>query len=178
MQTKTTLQLARERFGYTLQDMPNIDPGLSYDPIGNRPIDVDWDRASVIDPEADPVINRGWPIDMRAAMLKHESIEEVSEALDSLPVCLVSAYDGAETDDPEAWLLVLTGGGMDFSWELVEAYARLGNMPPVTLADLPRMSGRGESDIDRQLVALCIASCESMRDRSQRTIDSLQTICK
>ncbi len=54
-------------------------------------------------------------------------------ALDGLPLCVVEV-DGA-------WGVALTGGGMDLSWEIAEAYCRVGSLPPVHFADLPRMAG-------------------------------------
>jgi hypothetical protein len=57
-----------------------------------------------------------------------------------LPLCVVEIGDERG--------LALTGGGMDLSWEIAEAYVRLGYYPP-TWIDLPAMSGRGESAKDR-----------------------------
>lgn len=57
-------------------------------------------------------------------------------------------------------VLALTGGGMDFSWEICHAYTVAGYRPPLQFAELPGMAGRGESDQDLKLIALCIESCE------------------
>lgn len=61
-----------------------------------------------------------------------------------LPVCVVEIGDERG--------LALTGGGMDLSWGIAEAYVRLGYYPPVWL-DLPAMSGRGESAKDRAIAS-------------------------
>lgn len=50
-----------------------------------------------------------------------------------LPLCLVSFED--------ADYLALTGGGMDLSWEICEAYVTLGFLPP-THFRLPRMADK------------------------------------
>ena len=70
--------------------------------------------------------------------------------------------------------LALAGGGMDFSWEICEAYALLGFRPPLHFCDLPRMAGRGESDGDRAIIAACIGSAEIARGWAQSAIDRLQ----
>lgn len=65
-----------------------------------------------------------------------------------LPLCVVHV-DGTPG-------LALSGGGQDFSWEIVEAYCVLGHMPPVHYArDLPSMASRGTSAKDRYLIAAC-----------------------
>lgn len=49
-----------------------------------------------------------------------------------LPLCLVE-HAGVD-------YLALTGGGMDLSWEICEAYVRLGYLPPIHFR-LPEMAG-------------------------------------
>lgn len=51
-----------------------------------------------------------------------------------LPLCIVRFEDGS------GYGLALTGGGMDLSWEICEAYIRLGYLPPIHFAGLPRMA--------------------------------------
>jgi hypothetical protein len=77
--------------------------------------------------------------------------EQAARALVDLPVCVVSV-DGTTG-------LALTGGGMDLSWEICEAYMLLGSLPPVHFADLPGIAGRGTSERDRWIVAGCLRSC-------------------
>src|SRR3954463_1905679 len=55
-----------------------------------------------------------------------------------LPLVIVQHFEGyGET----SYELALSGGGMDFSWQICEAYMLLGYLPPVHFADLPRMAG-------------------------------------
>lgn len=54
--------------------------------------------------------------------------------------------------------LALTGGGMDLSWEICQAYVNLGYYPPAHFARLPHMAGRGKSESDRKLLAICRSS--------------------
>lgn len=63
-------------------------------------------------------------------------------------------------------VLVLTGGGMDLSWEICEAYMVLGQLPPVHFCDLPGMAGRGESARDRSIIAACLRSLAIVAERA------------
>lgn len=96
------------------------------------------------------------PVDVEIARLWH------------LPVCVVR-IDGC--DDPG---LALTGGGMDLSWEICEAYMILGHLPPLHFAgDLPAMAGRGETERDRWILDGCK---ESLRVASARATHALRTL--
>jgi hypothetical protein len=57
-------------------------------------------------------------------------------------------------------VLALSGGGMDLSWDICHAYAVCGYMPPAHFCDLPAMSGRGESEQDLAILAVCLESLE------------------
>lgn len=58
-----------------------------------------------------------------------------ADALRDVPLCVVRI-------DGDGYGLALTGGGMDLSWEIAEAFALLGYLPPVHFADLPGMAGK------------------------------------
>jgi hypothetical protein len=68
--------------------------------------------------------------------------------------CLCVAIIDGETG------LALTGGGMDLSWEICEAFMLLGHLPPFHFCDLPRMSGKGVNARDRWIVSGALKSCE------------------
>lgn len=78
--------------------------------------------------------------------------EEAARLIAHLPLCVVQFED-------ERTGLALTGGGMDLSWEICEAFVALGYWPPLHFCDLPRMSGRGTSDKDKALIQACMESC-------------------
>jgi hypothetical protein len=61
------------------------------------------------------------------------TVHEAAHALRGLPLCIIERLDG------EGYELALTGGGMDLSWEICEAFVRLGFLPPVHFCDLPDM---------------------------------------
>lgn len=88
--------------------------------------------------------------------------ETASRAIVDLSVCLVH-FPG-----PDAWGLALTGGGMDLSWEIAEAYLRLGYVPPFHFAELPAMAGRGSSDRDRWIIAGCSEAVRYMSLRAEQ----------
>ena len=81
-----------------------------------------------------------------------DDLDAAARAIVDLPLCLVEMLPG---DGPLAgdWGLALTGGGMDLSWEICEAYMRLGYLPPLHFADLPGIAGRGASKRDRWIIA-------------------------
>lgn len=97
-----------------------------------------------------PMMNYLYPFDHRYEF----DIQDAMRAIVHLPLCLVSL------EDEDGYYLALTGGGMDLSWEICEAYMRLGHLPPVHFCDLPRMSGRGKSKHDRWIIAGCVRSCQ------------------
>jgi hypothetical protein len=71
--------------------------------------------------------------------------------------------------------LALTGGGMDLTWELVEAYMIAGQLPPAALARrLPHMSGRGASADDRAIIAACYESLRIAAMRAEYDRDDLR----
>jgi hypothetical protein len=104
-----------------------------------------------------PMMNYFYP-------LGHDMDSSKALKLADLPVCLVEL-------DGECGL-ALTGGGMDLSWEICEAYIALGLLPPVHFCNLPAMSGRGTSVKDQLTVHACKESLRIMgnwmRDRADR----------
>jgi hypothetical protein len=84
--------------------------------------------------------------------VKLDDCEEAAKLIAHLPLCVVEFEDG-DTG------LALTGGGMDLSWEICEAFIVLGYWPPVHFCDLPKMSGRGKSEKDLAIIAACEESC-------------------
>jgi hypothetical protein len=85
-----------------------------------------------------------------------------AQAIINLPLCLVNLETGE-------YGLALTGGGMDLSWEICEAYIRLGYLPPFHFCDLPRMAGRGTSARDRAIIRGCKRSCDITIGWGQQT---------
>jgi hypothetical protein len=72
-------------------------------------------------------------------------------------------------DDHKA-ALALSGGGMDLSWEICEAFMRLGYLPP-THFGLPAMCGRGISAKDRWILRGYLRACQVQRNWIARKAD-------
>ena len=83
-------------------------------------------------------------------------VERTARAIRHLPLCVVEwVKDGG-------YALALTGGGMDLSWEICEAFMRLGYLPP-TRFEPPAMAGRGTSSKDRWILRGYLRACRVQR---------------
>jgi len=101
-----------------------------------------------------PMMNYYYPV-------KIDDCEEAAKAIAHLPLCVIEFEDGTTA-------LALTGGGMDLSWEICEAFIAIGYWPPVHFCDLPEMGGRGKSDKDRQIMEACMESCRILEGWTAR----------
>jgi hypothetical protein len=93
-------------------------------------------RAEGDGPEG-PMMNYWYPLGFECG---DSQAHDMAWKIRHLPLCMVQVGD--------EWGMALTGGGMDLSWEICEAYMRLGMLPPVHF-ELPSMCGRGASKRDR-----------------------------
>jgi len=91
--------------------------------------------------------------------------EEAAQAVAHLPVCIVEMRDG-ETG------FALTGGGMDLSWEICEAYMCLGYLPPFHFcSSLPNMAGKR---LDRRTAAV-IDACKRSVDAMANWVENARS---
>jgi hypothetical protein len=110
-----------------------------------------------------PVMFWAWPVSTR----QNPGELQMKLILAHLPVCVVNVNGELA--------LALTGGGMDLTWELCEAYMIAGQLPPAALAGrLPHMSGRGESADDRAIIAACHESLRIAAMRAEHDRDDLR----
>lgn len=93
---------------------------------------------------------------------------EVARKLAHTVMCLVWVRDGDE------YSLGLCGGGMDFSWEICEAYIRLGYLPPTHFCRLPRMADKYDTPLNRLIVAACRRSVEVQKGWRERDLADLE----
>jgi hypothetical protein len=100
-----------------------------------------------VSPGEGPMMNYFYSVDGYAA-----DAEDAAKLVD-LPVCIVTDPDGSDG-------LAFTGGGMDLSWEICEAYMILGYLPPVHFADLPAYSSKKLDERAKWVIAGCMRSCE------------------
>jgi hypothetical protein len=102
----------------------------------------------------------------------HGDEYEAASAIADLPLCVVR-FEGFEG----GFALALTGGGMDLTWEIAEAFTRLGYLPPLAYCYLPEMCGRGTlsnagtddkqlSERDARIIAACRRSLTEYRERA------------
>jgi hypothetical protein len=83
-------------------------------------------------------------------------MQDAALALVGLPLCPVRIANEIDA-------IALTGGGMDLSWEIAEAYTRLGYLPPVHFARLPRMAGMTWNKRTKRVVKAALKSIEVVR---------------
>lgn len=97
---------------------------------------------------------------------------EDCKKLVDLPLCIVEFL---EEDRDGRYALALTGGGMDLSWEICEAFMLLGYVPPAHFAaDLPQMAGRGTSARDRWIIVGCRRSLQAIKYNAGRALRRLR----
>jgi hypothetical protein len=116
----------------------------------HRNIDSDSSCSGNIPECEGPMMNYWYPIDIK-------DCEEAARKLVCLPLCVVEFPDGTTG-------LALTGGGMDLSWEICNAFMLLGQLPPVHF-ELPAMCGRGVNERDRWVIAGVRKACQVMAKR-------------
>lgn len=95
--------------------------------------------------DSDEITSEGPMMSYWYALYRVPDPVSLARDLAGLPLCVVNVEG---TDG-----LALTGGGMDLTWEIAEAFMIAGYLPPADHLDLPRMAGRGESEADRRVMA-------------------------
>lgn len=111
-----------------------------------------------------PMMNYYYPLpDLRRV---GDDPHEAASRIADLPLCVVEFQDGG-------YALALTGGGMDLSWEICEAFTRLGFLPPVHFADLPAMTGYPRTEEHRYTIQACVRSAEVAEGWARRTRERL-----
>lgn len=122
-----------------------------------------------------PMMNYFWALPEHSSFDKDDALK-----LEGLPLCLVNFNPGWTEDVDESlpeWALALTGGGMDLSWDICEAFCRLGFLPPLVACRLPRVAGMDYSDPTRQwVIAACKRSYEATRNHAQGGMDYLDSL--
>lgn len=94
-----------------------------------RVMDRSWEGT---DRAEGPMMSSYWPVRDDATDLDEDDLCRMAAKIAHLPLCVVYV-DGTVG-------LALTGGGMDLSWEIAEAFIRIGYYPPTGLGTLPQMA--------------------------------------
>jgi hypothetical protein len=122
------------------------------------------------DLDGGPMMNYAYPLSDRRSYDLEDAV-----LIAHLPLVIVERGEGYGYERETTYELALSGGGMDLSWEICEAFMLLGYLPPVHFASLPSMAGRGAlsgagktdrrkiSKRDRWIVAGCRRSFEVQR---------------
>lgn len=108
-----------------------------------------------------PMMNHFYPCELRSL-----SVEDAARAIAHLPLCVVQFKDG-ETG------FALTGGGMDLSWEICDAFISCGYLPPLQYCDLPDMAGQEKRPRTQLILAACQRSAEIAEGWAKRRGESL-----
>ena len=87
--------------------------------------------------------------------------DEAARAIAHLPLCVIVLEDG-ETG------FALTGGGMDLSWEICDAYISCGFLPPFQFCCLPDMAGKGKERRTQLILTACQRTAEVLEGQSAR----------
>jgi len=119
-----------------------------------------------------PMMNYAYPVDVARV----GGPREAAIAIAHLPLCIV------EIEDHEpVYNLALTGGGMDLSWEIVEAYMRLGYLPPMHFCGLPHMAGMRDTPTNRWICSGIAGTLNLMANRvkwAKRDLKNLRSYLK
>ena len=94
---------------------------------------LDWTDAcrEAFEESSSPMMNYAYPVNIRDDM----DLNTAARTLIDLPLTLIENIDDGE------YFLALTGGGMDLSDKICQAYIALGQRPPVHFCRVPRMAG-------------------------------------
>jgi len=110
-----------------------------------------------------PMMNYYYPLPDR-----YDFDDEDARKINHLPLCIIYFTESEE------YALALTGGGMDLSWQICEAYICLGYYPPVHFR-LPRM-GKYATEKNLAIVDACIKGREVLKQWQNGDIEDLKRI--
>ncbi len=113
-----------------------------------------------------PMMNCFYPL----PRFDHVDPQEATRRIVDLPLCLIYL------EDTDEYGMALTGGGMDLSWEICEAYMLLGYLPPITYCDLPVMAGKKLNRRNRWIMAGCRRTTKVVSIRAKMTREHLHRI--
>lgn len=159
---------------------------LSCDAVDEKPIYYDWFKKEY-----------GTDFDIVFPKLTEEEIES-GEYLDEFAPMINYYYplpkDGRRYDEKDAekirhlplsiiyfpnedlYALALTGGGMNLSWEICEAYILLGYLPPISFCDLPNMADKEYDSRNKRIIEACKESLKHTQLYSNQVYHNLENL--
>ena len=78
-------------------------------------------------------------------------------------------------EDENSFVLALSGGGMDLSWDICHAYILLGYAPPLHFCNLPDLGQDNRQEPYQLILKACLQSAKSVAYRANRQIKQLQS---
>jgi hypothetical protein len=139
---------------------------------------VEVEAGACANPECDRFTEEADPSDTEVAPMMnyyyklpnhHTFGPSDARKLEGLPLCIVTFGRGqGALEDEQA--LALTGGGMDLSWEICEAFMRLGFLPPAAFARVPAMAGKPRGPVDLWVLEGVERTGEVIRTQGERLI--------
>lgn len=148
-------------------DEHGTDTGARYDPSDDDH-DEETEECSSTGLDArelgseGPVMNYYYPVEI-------DDAAEAARLLVNSPLVVVTE---GESDEDGPTGLALSGGGMDFTWDICEAFLRLGMVPPLHFCDLPGISNR-DNRKNRYIIAACQRSVWVAQNHLNHTADAL-----
>lgn len=118
----------------------------------------------------DPMMNYYYPVQLGGSFGLCPGDAQFILSVNHLPLSVVSVR-GQDGDYEHA--LALTGGGMDLSWEICEAYCRLGQVPPMHFWELPDMCGKGENQDDKWVLQCIREGAMHMAAKMNNTLKKI-----
>lgn len=111
-----------------------------------------------------PMMSSYWPFDP----LTDFEPDEAAKLIVDLPLCIVQINE-------DEYGLALTGGGMDLSWEITEAFTRIGMLPPTDLR-LPVMADKYWNERTEYIIGAMERAHRGALARLQHEMDELHHV--
>jgi hypothetical protein len=91
----------------------------------------------------------------------------INELAGSTSLVTITPPDDSSEDETQG--IVLTGGGMDLSWDICAAYICCGQIPPVRLlSGLPSFAGHNMSPMAKAILECMDLAADALESRAQR----------
>ena len=101
--------------------------------------------------------------------LEDEFDQDDAKKLLDLNLCLVYF------EKQDFYALALTGGGMDLSWDIIEAHIRLGYYPPLHFRP-PRFAGMKQNERYESILDICVESRNIVKGWMESDIKDLERV--
>ncbi len=115
-----------------------------------------------------PAMNYWYPLDESENSYRSFNPEQAAAKIHRTALCVVEVSGN--------YGLALTGGGMDLSWDICEAFVALDMLPPTHFADLPRFAGNTLTDTNRLVLAAMERALKWQQDWLGHRLERVQKL--